>query len=293
MTQKAIVITGATSGIGREAALFLARRGFRIIATARDTSRGAELVAESEGRIDVVPLELTDPHSVEACVRTIGERTGGVAALINNAGTQLRGFFEDVSDEELRNLFDINFFGVAAFTRAMIPLVRRNGAGGRIIFVTSVGGLIGTHGLSAYCATKFALEGLAECLRLELAPYGIHVSAVEPGIVNTPIWGKNKMVARAAGQPDSPNYPLFQETEKWGEWALNASPIRPVHVAQTIHRALTAKRPKMRYIVGSRPTLLLSIRRYLPGEIVDRILCRTTAGRLRKAMVAGSAKTNG
>lgn len=273
--------------------MFLARKGFHVIATARDAVRGEELAAEGEGRIDVIPLELTDPRSVEECVRKIGERTGGVAALINNAGTQLRGFFEDVSDEELRKLFDINFFGVASFTRAMIPLVRQPGAGGRVIFVTSVGGLIGTHGLSAYCATKFALEGLAECLRLELAPYGIHVSAVEPGIVNTPIWGKNKMVARAAEQPGSPNYPLFQETEKWGEWALKVSPIRPVHVAQTIHRALTTKRPKMRYIVGSRPTLLLSMRRYLPGEIVDRILCQTTAQRLRKAIAAGTTKGNG
>lgn len=288
--QHPIVITGATSGIGRETALFLAAKGFRVIATARDTARGAELVAEGGGRIEIVPLELTDSRSVEECVRTIGQRTGGVAALINNAGTQLRGFFEDVSDEELRKLFDINFFGVASFTRAMIPLIRRTGAGSRIVFVTSVGGLIGTHGLSAYCATKFALEGLAECLRLELAPHGIHVSSVEPGIVNTPIWGKNKLVARAAEQPGSPNYSLFQETEKWGEWALKASPIRPLDVARTIHKAVISRRPRMRYIVGSRPTIFLSMRRYLPGEIVDRILCQTSAGRLRKAMAAVSGK---
>lgn len=278
-----IVITGATSGLGRETALFLARKGFPIIATARDTARGAELVAEGGGMIEVLPLELTDPGSVAECVRLITSKAGGITALVNNAGTQVRGYFEDVSEEELRKLFDINFFGVASFTRALLPLIRRTGAGSRIVFVTSVGGLIGSHGLSAYCATKFALEGLAECLRLELAPLGIYVSAVEPGLINTPIWGKNKTVARAAGNPDSPYYSLFRESEKWGEWALKASPIRPVHVAQAIHKAITARRPRLHYIVGNRPAILLSMRRHLPGETVDSILCNTTAGRLRKA----------
>jgi NAD(P)-dependent dehydrogenase (short-subunit alcohol dehydrogenase family) len=278
-----VVITGASSGIGREAALLLASKGFRVLATARDASRGADLAAAGGGKIEVLPLELTDPASVRECARQIAARTDRIAALINNAGTQLRGYMEDISSAELRRLFDINFFGVADFTREMMPLVRRSGPGTRIIIVTSVGGIMGTHGLGAYCGTKFALEGVAECMRLELAPQGIHVCTVVPGIVNTDIWGRNKSVGSKAENPDSPNYRFFKESEKWGEWALKASPIRPVHVAEAIYRALTDRKPRMRYIVGSRVKLVLALRRHLPGEFFDRILLNSTARRLQKA----------
>ena len=278
-----IVITGATSGIGRETALFLARKGFRILATARDAARGAELSAQGGGNIEILPLELSDSDSIRECARLISTKTDRIHALINNAGTQIRGYFEDITEAEFRGLFEVNFFGVTNFTRALLPLVRQSGAGTRVVFVTSVGGLIGSHGLSAYCATKFGLEGLAECMRLELAPLGIHVTTVEPGIVNTPIWGKNKTACPNAERPDSPYFPYFQESEKWGEWALQASPIRPVHVAEAIHKAVTAGTPKFHYIVGSRPKLILSLRRHLPGEWFDRILCASTAKRLKKA----------
>jgi NAD(P)-dependent dehydrogenase (short-subunit alcohol dehydrogenase family) len=288
-----IVITGASSGLGRETALLLASKGFHVLATARDASRGAELAAAGGGKIEVLPLELTDPASVRECARQIASRTDRIGALINNAGSQLRGYVEDITDAELRRMFDINFFGVVDFTRQMMPLVRRSGAGTRIVIVTSVSGMMGTHGLGAYCATKFGLEGLAECLRLEMAPLGIHVSTVVPGIVNTDIWGRNKAVGAKAESQDSPNYRLFEESEKWGEWAVKASPIRPIHVAEAIHRAVTDRKPRLRYIVGSRVKLVLALRRHLPGEFFDRIFLHSTARRLKRAAsAAGMAAGN-
>lgn len=283
---EAVVITGASSGIGREAALLLARKGFRVLATARDAARGAELAVAGGGKIEVLPLELTDPESVRECARQIAVRTDRIAALINNAGSQLRGYMEDITDAELRRIFDVNFFGVADFTRAMMPLVRRSGPGTRIAIVTSVGGIMGTHGLGAYCATKFALEGLAECMRLEMAPLGIHVCTVVPGLVKTDIWGRNKSVGTKAERPEGPNYRFFEESEKWGEWTLNASPIRPIHVAEAIYRAVTDPRPRLRYVVGSRVKLVLALRRHLPGELFDRIFLNSTARRLQKAVAS-------
>jgi NAD(P)-dependent dehydrogenase (short-subunit alcohol dehydrogenase family) len=146
---------------------------------------------------------------------------------------------------------------------------------------------MGTHGLGAYSATKFGLEGLAECLRLETAPLGIHVSTVVPGLVNTDIWGRNKSVGAKAESPESPNYRFFKESEKWGEWALKASPIRPIHVAEAIYRAVTDRKPRLRYVVGSRVKLVLALRRHLPGEFFDRVLLNSTARRLKKAASAG------
>jgi NAD(P)-dependent dehydrogenase (short-subunit alcohol dehydrogenase family) len=281
--QKPIVITGATSGLGRETALYLARQGYHVVGTARDRAKGASLVAEGGGKIEIVPLELTDRESVAECARTIASRYESILALVNNAGVQVRGYFEDITEEELRRLFEINFFGVTNFTRAMMPLVRRSGAGTRIIFVTSVSGLMGTHGMSAYSATKFGLEGVAECMRVELAPLEIHVSAIEPGLINTSIWTSNRLACAAADSPASPYRALFQESEKWGEWALKASPIRPIDVARTIHKAISARRPRNRYLVGNRPKLVFWLRRYLPGELFDRILSNSTAARLKKA----------
>lgn len=283
-----IVITGASSGIGRESALFLASKGYRVFATMRDISRGADLVRQSGGLVELVPLEITDPESIRRCVETVVERAGGIGALVNNAGIQVRGYFEDLTEQEIRSVFETNVFGTMAITRAALPYLRNAGKS-RIVFVTSVGGLIGSHGLSAYCSSKFALEGFAEALRLEVAPLNIEVSLVEPGIIATEIWGRNKGVAHRSEDTGSPYFALFKETEKWADWAVETSPIRPTHVARAIHHALTSRRPRMRYLIGVRPAVLLALRRILPGELFDRVYRYTMTARLRKILKSAEA----
>ncbi len=283
-----VVITGASSGIGWETALYLSRRGFRVFAAMRDPSLARAFASGTDGpggNVEVVQLDVTDAASIGKCVETITSRAGPVGAIVNNAGIQVRGYFEDLSDEDIRRVFETNVFGAMAFTRAMLPHVRMT-PHGRIVLVTSVGGRIGSHGLSCYCSSKFALEGFGECLRLELAPLGIHVSMVEPGIINTDIWGKNKRVARRASDPSSPYRQLFTESEKWADWAVHTSPIKPVHVSEAIHKALTDRRPRMRYLVGIRPGFMLALRRLLPGETFDRIYCDVLTRKLMKAVQA-------
>lgn len=271
--QDAVLITGASSGIGLETALCLASNGFRVFASMRDMQRSGRLEAEAERRglqLDTLGLDVTDPDSISRAVEAVLARSQGIFALVNNAGIQLRGYFEDVSQSEIRQVFETNLFGAMALTRAVLPHMRA-ARRGRIVLVTSVGGLIGSPALTAYSASKFALEGFGECLDLEVRPLGIRVALVEPAIVPTEIWGSNRNVAAAAQDPSSPYYEWFRESERLADWAVKTSSTKTAHAARAVLRALTAKRPRLRYLVGRRAAALLALRSLLPGEAFDRI----------------------
>ncbi len=152
MTAKSILITGASTGLGKETALYLAERGFRVYATVREMSGADKLLAEAKSRnvgLRVLPLDVVNPASIEHAVQTIVEESGGIYGLINNAGVGLRGYFEDLDDREIRQMFDANVFGVMAVTRAVLPHMRK-ARSGRILLISSVGGRIGSLGVSTY-----------------------------------------------------------------------------------------------------------------------------------------------
>src|SRR5262245_42345485 len=193
-TQDSVLVTGATGGLGRETALALAARGFRVFAGARDLETADRIRAEARARglqIEIVRLDVTDESSVAATVREVVDRTGGLYGVVNNAGITLRGYFEDLSEDDIRRVFDVNVFGAMLVTRHALPHLRQ-ARRGRIVMMSSIAGRIGSMALTAYVSSKFALEGFAESLSLELMPLGVQVVIIEPGIVRTEIWEKNR-----------------------------------------------------------------------------------------------------
>lgn len=271
-----VLVTGAGSGFGLAAALTLAGRGFRVYASVPDLEQRAAVQAAAAERgvtLEVLRLDVTDRSSIESAVNAVVAGCGGIYGLVHSAGLGLRGFFEDLSDAEIRRLFDVNVFGVMAVTRATLPHMR-TARRGRIVIITSAGGRIASMTLSGYCAGKFALEGFGESLALEVAPLGLSVCLVEPGLVFTPHFTVHRGRARAATDPRSFYYQWFVQHEKVVDDILRAGRLTPQDVADAVGRALTDRRPRLRYVVGWRVKLLIALRRYLPGELFERIYSR-------------------
>ncbi|WP_300462926.1 SDR family oxidoreductase [Desulfobacula sp.] len=271
--RKSVIVTGASTGLGLEITLYLAEQGFNVYATMRDLSRRNLIDTKAMQRglkIEVLQLDITDRNSISTALETIIEQTGEIFALINNAGIGLRGYFEDLSEEEIHKVFDVNLFGTMAVTRAVLPYMRSAGKG-RILIITSVGGLIGSLGVSAYCSTKFAQEGFGESLSQELSPLGIHVSLIEPAIIKTERWGINRGNAKGAHDSGSLYSEWFRKSEILADKLVESSPTTPEHVAVKVYDALTARRPSLRYMVGYRAGLVVLLRRYLPHKLFDRL----------------------
>jgi len=284
-----ILITGAATGLGKETALYLAERGYHVYATMRDVKHSDSLATaalDRKAQLRILPLDVMDADSIQQAVRTIVAESGGIGVVINNAGIGLRGYFEDLEEEEIRQVFDANVLSVMRVTRAVLPHMRQAGAG-RILFISSIGGRIGSLGVSAYCATKFAVEGFAESLMQEVAPLGLHVVLIEPGIIKTERWSVNRGLAKGANNPNSPYYAWFRQAEKESDQLVRASSATPADVAEVIHEAVTVKRPKLRYMVGRKAKLAVALRRWLPGETFERIyfgiVMRRVAGVSRPA----------
>lgn len=268
-----VLVTGSSTGLGKETALHLAERGFHVYATVRDPEHADALYAAADERrveLSVLPLDVTDPDSIEQAVRTIVTESGGLYGVVNNAGIGLRGYFEDLADEEIRQVFEANVFGVMAVTKAVLPTMRE-ARRGRIILISSVGGRIGSLGVTAYCATKFAVEGFGESLFMELAPLGVRVVLVEPGIVKTERWTTNRGLAKNALNPQSPYYAWFRQAEKESDQLVQAAEATPADVAAVVERALTARRPRLRYMVGRKAKIAVALKRWLPGELFERV----------------------
>jgi NAD(P)-dependent dehydrogenase (short-subunit alcohol dehydrogenase family) len=195
-----ILITGATSGIGRHAALDLARRGHRVFAAGRSAEALDALAAEGLPSLTPLTLDVTSPASIAAAVRLVDQATAGrgVDVLINNAGFGDFAPLELVSDAELRAIYETNVFGLMAVTRAFLPAMRVRGAG-RIVNVSSIGGRFTMPLFGAYNSTKYAVEALSDALRMELWPFGIRVSLLEPGAIRTDFTGR--ALGRADGRP--------------------------------------------------------------------------------------------
>jgi NAD(P)-dependent dehydrogenase (short-subunit alcohol dehydrogenase family) len=268
MSHKVVLVTGASSGIGEAVSVALQSLGCTVYAAARRTGRMAHLANRG---IRVLPLDVTDPASCRAAVDRIAEESGGVDVLVNNAGYGSYGAVEDVPLREARAQFDVNVFGCAELIRLVLPYMRERRSG-RIVNISSMGGRIHTPLGGWYHATKFALEGLSDCLRLELKPFGIDVVLVEPGGIRTE-WG-----GIAAGR--------LRETSGQGPYAgqaramartldgeVNARFVSPPSVvADAVARAVTARRPRTRYVVGTGARPLIVLRELLPDRAFDTLM---------------------
>jgi NAD(P)-dependent dehydrogenase (short-subunit alcohol dehydrogenase family) len=269
----AVIVTGAGTGIGLATALALAEAGFHVFAGVRDPGQREELLAGAAARgvrLETLALDITDSASIGRAVETVLETAGGIYALINNGGVSLRGCTEDCSEDEIRHLFETNVLGTIAVTKAVLPSMRQAGCG-RIVTVSSVGGRICGFGVTMYCASKFAQEGLGEGLAQELAPFGIQAVLIEPGIINTTRWSRYRGTAAAASDPSSPYHEMFWRSEAAADRHVERTRTRPEHVAQTITRALTVSRPRMRYVVGRGATIAIWLRRHLPEALFERV----------------------
>ena len=268
-----VLVTGASTGLGLETALYLAEQGFAVYATTLDRQDHSAIDEPARKRglnIRVLHLDITDPKSIDSAVQTVVRESGGIYGLVNNAGTRLRGCFEDLAESEIRRLFDTNVFGTMAVTRAALPHMRISRRG-RIVMITSVAGRMGAFGSSSYCSTKFAQEGFGESLAQEVTPFGVQVVLIEPGIVKTEAWSSNRVVAAGAQNPESPYYFWFQRSEHYADRLVETSPTRPNDVAKTVYLALTVKRPRLRYLVGSRAKFVFFLHRYLPVRLFEYI----------------------
>ena len=252
-TAPVVLITGATSGIGRATARLLARSGFRVFGTGRRPE------TPTLDGFDLLPLDVTDDASVEACVRMVAERTGGrIDALVNNVGTGILGAAEESTAAEVRWLFEVNFFGAIRMTNAVLPLMRARKAG-RIVNMSSAGGVASIPFGAYYCATKHALEGYSEGLRNELLPLGIRVSVVGPGAVSTPAGDK---------APKSAHPIADYEPARSKAIDLYIRGIRdgmdPDRVAEAVLGILRSASPAPRYPVGMQAAGTSLMRRLLP-----------------------------
>ncbi|HKF41689.1 MAG TPA: SDR family oxidoreductase [Thermoanaerobaculia bacterium] len=263
----AVLITGCSSGIGRATALEAASRGHRVYATARDRA-GLEELAGLSG-LGALPLDVTDLESIRQAVEVASARTGRIDALVNNAGYAQYGAAEDVTPEEWRRQFDVNFFGAIEVTRAVLPAMRK-ARGGTIVNVSSVAGKISIPFSAPYCSSKHALEGFSDALRVEVAPFGIRVVVVEPGPVSTRYMDRARAgVARMLSAP-GPYSAFYANAERAMETDFQAGSLPPEAVARVIVNAIESPRPKTRYRVGSMAKLFLPLRRLLSDRSFDR-----------------------
>lgn len=265
------LITGASTGIGRATALHLAAAGWNVLAGVRGSEAAESLEHGAPGgRVRALTLDVTDPTQIAAAVEQLPD--AGLDALVNNAGIGVGGPLEVIAEEDLRRQFDVNVFAQIAVTRAMLPALRR--AGGRIVFMSSIGGRVALPYTAPYGASKHAIEAFGDALRVELHSSGVQVTLVEPGSVATPIWDKGRAEADRVRIPAElePQYgkvpaaigKALEDTARRG--------VPPEQVAATIERALSAKRMRARYLVGRDAQMMLALHRVLPSHVFDRFI---------------------
>ena len=266
--KETVLVTGAGSGLGFETALFLAGKGYAVWGSVLKAAEAAVLAEGAERcqvPVRVVRIDVTQRHEIETAVRALLEEDGRIDALVHFAGVALDGFFEDLSFEELRHVCDVNVFGVMGVAQAVLPHMRATGAG-RIVITSSVLGRIGAPGASAYVASKFAVEGFAESLALELAPFGIFVSLLEPGFIRTPLFGVNRARAKRATDPSGPYHAWFCRNQELIYSPLRRTYLTPTDVARVTYKILTSRRPRLRYVEGGRAKLILGLGRHIPPQ---------------------------
>jgi NAD(P)-dependent dehydrogenase (short-subunit alcohol dehydrogenase family) len=267
------LITGAGSGLGMEAALFLAARNFRVYGTALTEAEQQDLLDEAARRqtqVSALRMDVTRRPDIDRTVETVIREAGRIDAVVHFAGMGLRGFFEDLSMQEIRRLYDVNVFGIMELTQAVLPHMRARRSG-RIVITASAAGRMGEMSIAGYSSGKFAVVGLGECLRQEMALLNIHVSVLEPGLIYTPHFGINRNRARRAIDPASPYYFWFCQHEAIVDKLLATNKFTTVDIARVVYKILTARQPRLHYMVGFKLKLMVTLRDLIPFEWFERI----------------------
>ena len=260
---KVVLITGASSGIGQACARRLAQRGYQVFGTSRRPQPGADEPFE------MIPMDVTDDESVRQGMATVLARAGRLDAVVNNAGFGFGGAVEDTSIDEAREMFEANFFGMLRVCRAVLPHLRERRAG-TIVNVSSLAGLIAQPFVGLYCATKFAVEGATEALRMELRPFGIHVVMIEPGDTRTGFTANRRRTQASQGtSPYADNMrrvlAVIEHDEQTG--------TSPEAVARLLERILRSRSPRLRYPVASAFQRFAAVaRKLMPGGLFERVL---------------------
>ncbi|HYV15757.1 MAG TPA: SDR family NAD(P)-dependent oxidoreductase [Conexibacter sp.] len=274
----AVLVTGASSGIGEACARRLTNAGFQVFAGVRKPQDGERLRGAIPGVTPVI-LDVTDQAAIASAVRDVGEAVGarGLAGLVNNAGIAVPAPLEYQPLDDFRRQIEVNLIGQVAVTQAFIPLLRT--ARGRIVNVSSIGGRVAVPLLGAYAASKFALEGFSDVLRRELRPWGIRVAVMEPGTIATPIWDKgiasgdelNATMPAEAQQAYGKLIAFVREASVAG--ARDGLP--PDAVAKDVEHALTARKPRTRYLVGREAKSRGILASLVPDRVLDAAIART------------------
>lgn len=261
--RKVVLVTGVSSGIGRETAQLLAERGFRVFGSARDPRR-----VDAISGVEMLQLDVTDDASATESVQSVLREAGRLDALVNNAGYALAGALEETSLQEAHEQFETNFFGVLRMVNAVLPAMRAQ-ASGRIVNVSSVVGVIPEPYMGIYVASKHALEGYTETLDHEVRQFGIRVSLVEPGFTRTGLGANGKTTDRVLGAYAAQREQALAFIQ---EQVRNGAGTRSV--AEAIQRALTASSPRLRYRVGRPVRLVIALKWLLPEAVFYRLVRR-------------------
>jgi short-subunit dehydrogenase len=267
-TSKTVLITGATSGIGRVTALHLAKEGHHVIATGRKAAELTRLAVEAEGlRLDTLRLDVTSPSSIADAVAAVELMTDGrgLDVLINNAGFGVLGPSSEIPDAEVRRQYETNVFGLMNVTRAFLPRMIERRAG-RIINVSSVGGRLTLPYFGVYSSTKYAVEALSDALRYELRPFGIDVALIEPGVIRTNF--EATAVAAIETYRQSPYKAAMDRYEQMSKTADRFA-SEPIVIARAISRAIRARRPSARYVAPRSTNVFLFLRAIVPTSVWD------------------------
>src|SRR3954463_15666556 len=273
---RACLVTGASTGIGEACTRRLDAAGWQVFAGVRREADAARLRQGASARLHPVTIDVTDAASIAAAATEVRSAAGGgLAGLVNNAGVALAAPLEYLPIDELRRLIDVNVIGQIAVTQAFLPLLRASRPPARIVLMGSIGGRATTPFLGAYSASKYALEAMADALRMELQPWSIEVAIVEPGSIATPIWSKGaeKGASIATRLPAEAlaRYGAALEALRYAAGDAGRRGLPPDAVAKVVEHALSSARPKTRYLVGT-DAKIRARTAILPDRMQDRLL---------------------
>ena len=273
---RSVLVTGASTGIGRATALRLDADGWQVFAGVRDPADGESLRAQASRRLVPIALDVTEPEQIAAAAELVErEAGGGLDGLVNNAGVAIPGPLETVPLEDFRRQIEVNLVAYVAVAQAMLPAIRK--AEGRLVFLSSIGGRVAFPFGGPYHASKFATEAVGDVFRQELRPWGIKVAIIEPGSIDTPIWerGQRKGEEIEAKSPRT-NLLYGAANDKFKKVIEDTAErgIPPEKVASAISHALESSRPKSRYLVGLDAKVQARLKPLIPTAVFDRIVAR-------------------
>jgi NAD(P)-dependent dehydrogenase (short-subunit alcohol dehydrogenase family) len=282
MTRGGVVVTGASTGIGYACALHLDRIGFRVFAGVRRDEDADRLRSQGSERLTPIRIDVADAESIRAAAEQVATALADepLSGLVNNAGIAVSGPVEYLPIEEVRKQLEVNFIGQVAVTQAFLPQLRR--ARGRVVNIGSVGGEVALPFLSPYAASKHAIEGFSDSLRREVGPLGMQVSVVRPGAIQSSIWERGNAAADevlASVPPEAME--VYGDAVRGARAAANQraqEAIPAQEVADVVEDALTADKPKTRYVVGRVGKVMVVLERWLPDRVFDRLVARAMRG---------------